>query len=215
MKRWGGAAVGYAGLRRPVELLDGMRVEDVFTSAERVRSSGRTLDHWAGRLAEQAGGAAAPRPAADRDPPRPGRDPAPAHPGLPGRRDLPGRPPPAVHLHADLARRTDPPAASASPSATPAATPWPSPSPPPPPGGRPPRGARLDGAGWSGGGPPGWGGGGRRAFLLPPSGVGRGAWVTWRCGRSWRRSWRPGARGIRRRWRPRWRPMPIPTRGAC
>ncbi|GAA4536430.1 MULTISPECIES: phosphopantetheinyl transferase [Nonomuraea] len=108
MKRWGGAAVGYAGLRRPVELLDGMRVEDVFTSAERVRSSGRTLDHWAGRL---AGKRAVLRLL--------GLPPTATHLGqveilpLPtpacqaGATCLDGHPP-AVHLHADLARRTDP-----------------------------------------------------------------------------------------------------------
>ncbi|MFC5821173.1 phosphopantetheinyl transferase [Nonomuraea harbinensis] len=108
MKRWGGAAVGYAGLTRPVELLDGMRVEDVFTSAERVRSSGRTLDHWAGRL---AGKRAVLRLL--------GLPPTATHLGQVEILPLPtpacqadatcldGHPP-AVHLHADLARRTDP-----------------------------------------------------------------------------------------------------------
>jgi phosphopantetheinyl transferase (holo-ACP synthase) len=51
VNRWGSAAVGYAGLTRPVELLGGMRVADVYTSAERVRSTTGTLEHWAGRLA--------------------------------------------------------------------------------------------------------------------------------------------------------------------
>lgn len=51
MNRWGSAAVGYAGLTRPVELLGGMRVADVYTCAERVRSTAGTLAHWAGRLA--------------------------------------------------------------------------------------------------------------------------------------------------------------------
>ncbi|TXK39216.1 phosphopantetheinyl transferase [Nonomuraea sp. C10] len=108
MKRWGGAAVGYAGLTRPVELLDGMRVEDVFTSAERVRSSGRTLDHWAGRL---AGKRAVLRLL--------GLPPTATHLGQVEILPLPtpacqadatcldGHPP-AVHLHADLAARTDP-----------------------------------------------------------------------------------------------------------
>ena len=51
VNRWGSAAVGYAGLTRPVELLGGMRVADVYTAAERVRSTAGTLEHWAGRLA--------------------------------------------------------------------------------------------------------------------------------------------------------------------
>ncbi|MGI5274491.1 phosphopantetheinyl transferase [Nonomuraea sp. CA-218870] len=52
MRRWGGAVVGHAGFSRPGELLGGMRLEDVYTPAERVRSAaGRTLEHWAGRLA--------------------------------------------------------------------------------------------------------------------------------------------------------------------
>jgi len=51
MKRWGSAVVRHAGRTRPGELLPGMRVEDVFTPAERVRSAGPTLEHWAGRLA--------------------------------------------------------------------------------------------------------------------------------------------------------------------
>ncbi|MDA0637850.1 phosphopantetheinyl transferase [Nonomuraea sp. MCN248] len=51
MRRWGGAVVGHGGFSRPGELLGGMRLEDVYTPAERVRSAGRTLEHWAGRLA--------------------------------------------------------------------------------------------------------------------------------------------------------------------
>ncbi|MFI7448389.1 phosphopantetheinyl transferase [Nonomuraea sp. NPDC049714] len=51
MNRWGSAAVAYTGLTRPVELLGGLRVADVFTPAERVRSTAGTLEHWAGRLA--------------------------------------------------------------------------------------------------------------------------------------------------------------------
>jgi holo-[acyl-carrier protein] synthase len=50
--RWGSAVVGYAGLTRPQELVGAMPLEEVFTPAERVRSAGgRTLQHWAGRLA--------------------------------------------------------------------------------------------------------------------------------------------------------------------
>ncbi|GIH96819.1 hypothetical protein ACFFMN_15015 [Planobispora siamensis] len=50
--RWGSAVVGYAGLARPQELVGAMSLEEVFTPAERVRSAGgRTLQHWAGRLA--------------------------------------------------------------------------------------------------------------------------------------------------------------------
>ncbi|MEW9555569.1 hypothetical protein [Nonomuraea sp. NPDC050783] len=68
MNRWGSAVVGHAGLARPEDLLRDLpgdlhgdlhggppgRVPlgDVFTVAERVRSArGRTLQHWAGRLA--------------------------------------------------------------------------------------------------------------------------------------------------------------------
>ncbi|WP_228010572.1 holo-ACP synthase [Nonomuraea phyllanthi] len=52
MNRWGSAMVGYAGLTRPRDLLEGAPLEQVFTRAERVRSArGRTLQHWAGRLA--------------------------------------------------------------------------------------------------------------------------------------------------------------------
>ncbi|QYC42705.1 hypothetical protein Nocox_25520 [Nonomuraea coxensis DSM 45129] len=54
--RWGSAVVRHAGLDRPADLLadlpGGARLEEVFTPAERVRSArGRTLQHWAGRLA--------------------------------------------------------------------------------------------------------------------------------------------------------------------
>ncbi|WP_062432631.1 hypothetical protein [Herbidospora daliensis] len=52
MSRWGSAMVAFAGLTRPQDLLDGMRIEDVYTPAERLRSgAGRSLQHWAGRLA--------------------------------------------------------------------------------------------------------------------------------------------------------------------
>lgn len=52
MNSWGSAMVGYAGLTRPQDLLDGEPIEQVFTRAERVRSArGHTLQHWAGRLA--------------------------------------------------------------------------------------------------------------------------------------------------------------------
>ncbi|MBP2707922.1 phosphopantetheinyl transferase [Microbispora sp. RL4-1S] len=51
MNRWGSAVVGYAGLARPRELLGGLRLEDVYTPAECVRSAGAALQHWAGRLA--------------------------------------------------------------------------------------------------------------------------------------------------------------------
>ncbi|GAA3444545.1 phosphopantetheinyl transferase [Planomonospora venezuelensis] len=50
--RWGSAVVGYAGLARAQALVGAMPLEEVFTPAERVRSAGgRTLQHWAGRLA--------------------------------------------------------------------------------------------------------------------------------------------------------------------
>lgn len=52
MNRWGSAMVGFAGLSRPQELVGDMRLEEVYTAAERLRSGyGRTLQHWAGRLA--------------------------------------------------------------------------------------------------------------------------------------------------------------------
>ncbi|MFG1709980.1 phosphopantetheinyl transferase [Nonomuraea sp. M3C6] len=52
MNRWGSAVVGYAGLTRPQDLLGEAPLEEVFTRAERMRSAGgRTLQHWAGRLA--------------------------------------------------------------------------------------------------------------------------------------------------------------------
>ena len=52
VRRWGSAVVGYAGLGRPQDLVGGLPLEAVFTPAERVRSArGRTLQHWAGRLA--------------------------------------------------------------------------------------------------------------------------------------------------------------------
>ncbi|MFB4290291.1 phosphopantetheinyl transferase [Nonomuraea sp. ATR24] len=51
MRRWGSAIVGHAGLGGPRDLVAGMPLEVVFTRAERVRSGGRTLQRWAGRLA--------------------------------------------------------------------------------------------------------------------------------------------------------------------
>ncbi|MEU8265858.1 phosphopantetheinyl transferase [Sphaerisporangium sp. NPDC049002] len=52
MNRWGSAMVGFAGLTRPQELVGDMRLEEVYTAAERIRSgSGGSLQHWAGRLA--------------------------------------------------------------------------------------------------------------------------------------------------------------------
>ncbi|MFB9534244.1 phosphopantetheinyl transferase [Nonomuraea roseola] len=52
MKRWGSAIVGHAGLTSPRELVGDMPLEVVYTRAERLRSAGgRTLQHWAGRLA--------------------------------------------------------------------------------------------------------------------------------------------------------------------
>ncbi|WP_245651687.1 phosphopantetheinyl transferase [Streptosporangium amethystogenes] len=52
MSRWGCAMVSFAGLSRPKELLGEMRLEQVYTRPERLRSgTGRTLQHWAGRLA--------------------------------------------------------------------------------------------------------------------------------------------------------------------
>lgn len=52
MRRWGSAIVGHAGLTGPRELVGDMPLEVVYTRAERLRSSGgRTLQHWAGRLA--------------------------------------------------------------------------------------------------------------------------------------------------------------------
>jgi holo-[acyl-carrier protein] synthase len=52
MNVWGSAVVGFAGLTAPQQLLGDLPVERVFTRAERLRSgAGRTLQHWAGRLA--------------------------------------------------------------------------------------------------------------------------------------------------------------------
>ncbi|WP_049575308.1 phosphopantetheinyl transferase [Nonomuraea sp. SBT364] len=51
MRRWGSAIVGHAGHRSPGELVGGMPLEVVYTRAERLRSGGRTLQRWAGRLA--------------------------------------------------------------------------------------------------------------------------------------------------------------------
>ncbi|GAA3025548.1 phosphopantetheinyl transferase [Streptosporangium longisporum] len=52
MRRWGSAIVGHAGLAGPRDLVGDMPLEVVYTRAERLRSSGgRTLQHWAGRLA--------------------------------------------------------------------------------------------------------------------------------------------------------------------
>jgi holo-[acyl-carrier protein] synthase len=52
MRRWGSAMVGFAGLSRPQELIGDMRLDEVYTPAERLRSGGgRSLQHWAGRLA--------------------------------------------------------------------------------------------------------------------------------------------------------------------
>lgn len=52
MNRWGFAEVGFAGLTRPGELIAGLRLDEVYTRSERLRSgAGRTLQHWAGRLA--------------------------------------------------------------------------------------------------------------------------------------------------------------------
>ncbi|MFI6792216.1 phosphopantetheinyl transferase [Nonomuraea sp. NPDC050383] len=49
--RWGSALVGFAGLTRPQELVGAMPLDEVYTAAERVRSGGATVQHWAGRLA--------------------------------------------------------------------------------------------------------------------------------------------------------------------
>ncbi|ONI90734.1 phosphopantetheinyl transferase [Saccharothrix sp. ALI-22-I] len=52
MTGWGSAAVAFGGLTAPWQLVDPMPLEVVFTRAERLRSgAGRTLQHWAGRLA--------------------------------------------------------------------------------------------------------------------------------------------------------------------
>ncbi|GAA2266153.1 hypothetical protein GCM10010149_03010 [Nonomuraea roseoviolacea subsp. roseoviolacea] len=52
MNRWGSALVCFAGLTRPQQLVAGMRLEEVYTAAERVRSAaGASVQHWAGRLA--------------------------------------------------------------------------------------------------------------------------------------------------------------------
>ncbi|MEQ3550189.1 phosphopantetheinyl transferase [Pseudonocardia nematodicida] len=49
---WGGAVVPYGGLTDPAALVAPMPVNGVFSRSERLRSgAGRTLQHWAGRLA--------------------------------------------------------------------------------------------------------------------------------------------------------------------
>ncbi|MFC7612588.1 hypothetical protein ACFQV2_01895 [Actinokineospora soli] len=49
---WGSAVVSFRGLSAPEDLVAPMSVDTVYTRAERLRSSeGRTLQHWAGRLA--------------------------------------------------------------------------------------------------------------------------------------------------------------------
>ncbi|MEU4702626.1 phosphopantetheinyl transferase [Nonomuraea dietziae] len=116
MKRWGSAIVGHAGLTSPRELVGDMPLEVVYTRAERLRSaSGRTLQHWAGRLAAKR---AVLRLL--------GLPPTPEHLGqveilpLPttacraSRACLDGHPP-AVHLHGDLAALPSRPAGPAAP----------------------------------------------------------------------------------------------------
>ncbi|WP_277209533.1 hypothetical protein [Isoptericola croceus] len=52
MKEWGSGVVGFAGLCSPSQLVAPLSPGQVFTRAERLRSgTGRTLEHWAGRLA--------------------------------------------------------------------------------------------------------------------------------------------------------------------
>ncbi|MBB5082732.1 phosphopantetheinyl transferase [Nonomuraea endophytica] len=52
MNRWGSALVRFADFTRPQDLVGAMALDAVYTPAERVRSgAGRTLQHWAGRLA--------------------------------------------------------------------------------------------------------------------------------------------------------------------
>ncbi|KOV86305.1 phosphopantetheinyl transferase [Nocardia sp. NRRL S-836] len=52
MTRWGSAAIAFGALTAPWQLVEPMPLEVVFTRAERLRSgAGRTLQHWAGRLA--------------------------------------------------------------------------------------------------------------------------------------------------------------------
>lgn len=52
MTEWSSAVVGFAGLTTPHQLVHPDPIEHVFTRAERIRSgAGRTLQHWAGRLA--------------------------------------------------------------------------------------------------------------------------------------------------------------------
>ncbi|SFP39467.1 holo-ACP synthase [Saccharomonospora viridis] len=49
---WGSAAVPFCGVRDPAALVAPLPLEAVFTHAERMRSGrGRTVQHWAGRLA--------------------------------------------------------------------------------------------------------------------------------------------------------------------
>lgn len=52
MTRWGCAVVRFGGLSHPQQLLGAMDLPEVFTRGERIRSgAGRSLQHWAGRLA--------------------------------------------------------------------------------------------------------------------------------------------------------------------
>ncbi|MGW5050514.1 phosphopantetheinyl transferase [Actinokineospora sp. NPDC004072] len=52
MSRWGSAVVAFGGLSAPEELVAPMALDTVYSRAERLRSTeGRTLQHWAGRLA--------------------------------------------------------------------------------------------------------------------------------------------------------------------
>ncbi|GGS16459.1 phosphopantetheinyl transferase [Actinokineospora fastidiosa] len=52
MSSWGSAVVAFRGLSAPEELVAPMALDSVYTRAERLRSGeGRTLQHWAGRLA--------------------------------------------------------------------------------------------------------------------------------------------------------------------
>ncbi len=52
MSQWGSATVGFRGLSAPEQLVAPMRLDSVYTREERLRSrTGRTLQHWAGRLA--------------------------------------------------------------------------------------------------------------------------------------------------------------------
>jgi phosphopantetheinyl transferase (holo-ACP synthase) len=52
MSQWGSAVVAFRDLTAPWQLVEPMPLDTVFTRAERLRSgAGRTLQHWAGRLA--------------------------------------------------------------------------------------------------------------------------------------------------------------------